>query len=433
MSKLCIGTFLTILYKMKASGCKQKDLVGTIMHSRFPQFNEEDNSQISHIIHGDINPPNEVRQNVNWLTDKDCEELVDYFKTDVVSLLNPNKFQTIRAALIKVILEDESIEEDTIINRFTKKTKEFIGEDDSPLEVFLTGIFLYVLQFTDNNETRKYVNEIDKDFFDNLNINKNNKKYITSSNKMPEGDMKKAKEFCIKYENEIEMLPLCQIAVNIAPLHKFVREMYNEYNMCDEATQNLILKLKKQRKMEFKDPHWMECSLKKYCEMLKEYNLSNNDYFYEGAKYFHRAFERYSKENIEDNNPYVFNRVSETNSYKNNNLSLKTSIGYYISDYMWIKNKYPNDSLIPPLDYMWGFLGLGYVPENEVTFWMCRFVISSCEYFIPAMEDINEENEYDEKDLQDADLGSFEHLLNTQEDMYLCALFELYKLYCINN
>ena len=429
MSKLCMGTYLMILYKMRASGCKQKELVGTIMHSRYPQFNEEDNSQMSHIIHGDFNPPNEVRQNVNWLTDEDYAELEDFFKTDVVSLLNPNKFKNIRMALTKVILEDESIEDDTVVNIINKTTKENLPEDNSSLERFLAGIFLYVLQFTDNIETRAYVDEINKEFFDNLNTVREKKERSIPSSNLAKGDMQKAKEFCIKYESEIELLPLCQIAVSIDPLHLFVRDMYNAFNMCDEETQNLILSLKKQRKLEFEDPDWKYHALGKYCEKLKEYKFSKGEYFYEGGKYFHRAYDRYSDYHIDNNDPHIFKRLCESKIVKAIAPNLKSSIGFYINDYMWMKENQPRKRPKPPLDYMWDTLGLKGAPEPDVTFWMCRFIIDSCGYFVPVKDYSAERYEYYEMDLQNVGIGDSEYLLNTQEDMYLYALLELYKFY----
>ena len=429
MSKLCMGTYLMVLYKMRASGCKQKELIGSIMHSRYSQFNEEDNSQMSHIIHGEINPPNEVRQNINWMTDEDYVELEDYFKTDVVSLLNPNRFQVIRLALTKIILEDESIEEDTVVNVISKTTKGELQEYHSSLERFLAGIFLYVLQFTDNTKSRKYVEQINKEFFDNLNVVKSKKSRSVLSNSHAQGDLQKAKEFCIKYEEEIELLPLCQIAVNIDPLHKFVREMYNAFNLCDEGTQALILELKKQRKLEFDDDDWRYSALEEYREKLKEYKLSKGEFFYDGGKYFHRAYDRYADYHIENNDPYVFKRLCESKMVKAIVPDLKSSIGFYINDYFWMRDNQPRKRPKPPLDYMWDFLGLRGAPESDVTFWMCRFIIDTCGYFVPTVNYSAEGYEYDEMDLQNVGLGDSEGLLNTLEDMYLYALLELYKFY----
>lgn len=427
MSKLCMGTYLMILYKMKASGCKQKELVGSIMHSRDPQFNEEDNSQISHIIHGDINPPNEVRQNVNWLTDEAHLELVDYFKTDVISLLNPNKYQIIRLALIEIIFEDESIEEDTVVNIISKTKKADLQEDNSPLERFLAGIFLYVLQFTDNTGTRKYVDEINNEFFKNLHTIKVKKNRPVLNNKYLEGDMQKAKEFCRKHEKEIELLPLCQIAVSIDPLHMFVREMYNAFNMCDEETQNLIIALCKQRKLVFDNPDWICCAFEKYREKLKEYKLTKEEYFYDNETYFFLAYNRYSEYRIDDINPYIFKRLFEAKNAKAIAPKFKSSIGFYIDDYLWIKVHYPRKRPKPPLDYMWDVLDLSVAPEEDIAFWMCRFIIDSCGCFVPGVD--CSAKIYDEVNLQNVSLGDSEHLLNTMEDMYLYALLELYKFF----
>ncbi len=432
MSRLCIGTYLTVLYKMRAKGCNQKELVGSVMHSRSGNFNEEDNSLISHIKHGDVNPPPDVRQNVNWLGEKDFEDIVDYFKTDIVTLLDPNKTRLVTQGIAYLILNDESINDDTIVNPILKTQKKDILNNLSPIADFLAGVFLYVLQYTDNTNTRAYVDEIDDDFFINMELRapRNSYKKTSVSREINED----AKRFCLKYEEEIELLPLCQIATAIDPLHNFVREMYNDYNLCDKETRSAILQLKKQPELDLSSSDWIQNALTEYEKLLYEKKLCKRDFLYEGAKYFRRSYERYSAFEIKDNNPRVFKRLIDFQmGDKSLSKSLSKSpstIGYYISDYLWLKTNEPRKRPQPPMDYMWKYFGLYSAPEEFVTFWMCRFIIDSCEALEePIKLDPTKNLEHGEEDFESASLGDSEYILNTQEDMYLYALLKLHRLH----
>ena len=44
-----------------------------------------------------------------------------------------------------------------------------------------------------------------------------------------EETLMEAQKFCLKYEEEMALLPLCQIAYNVDPFHKDVRKMYIDY------------------------------------------------------------------------------------------------------------------------------------------------------------------------------------------------------------
>lgn len=69
---------------------------------------------------------------------------------------------------------------------------------------------------------------------------------------------------------------------------------------------------------------------------------------------------------------------------------------------------------------MWNYCEDGNVEEYKVTYWVCMSMISAS----PFLSDKIVKNE-----VCYIDLGDSERLISTQEDMYLYALLELYKLY----
>lgn len=68
---------------------------------------------------------------------------------------------------------------------------------------------------------------------------------------------RQAQAFCIEYEEELELIPLCQIAAFLNPMHKYVREMYTDYCKCSVEVKKKILELKNIIVMEFFDKNWI--------------------------------------------------------------------------------------------------------------------------------------------------------------------------------
>ena len=63
--------------------------------------------------------------------------------------------------------------------------------------------------------------------------------------------------------------------------------------------------------------------------------------------------------------------------------------------------------------------------EYDVTFWVSMMIITTCKYLYDRVIDLSKPYE---EDITDISLGDSECLIETQEDMYLYALLELYKL-----
>jgi hypothetical protein len=232
-----------------------------------------------------------------------------------------------------------------------------------------------------------------------------------------------AQAFCIEYEEYIELLPLCQIASSVNQFHKYVRQMYTDYCKCSTAVRIKILEINDCRILDFPDKDWIEKCVCLFDKVIHERKLCTVSFLYDGAKYFHRAFERYADYPVECD-PWIFKRLIKFESPLLRT-ELKCNLYRYIADYFELLKDNPEIDNVPPLDAMWAYCRDENIPESEVTYWVCMSMIAAC----PQLGD---ESTYD-NDLFYVDLGDSEGLINTQEDMYLYALLELYKMYYITN
>lgn len=178
---------------------------------------------------------------------------------------------------------------------------------------------------------------------------------------------KDAKAFCIEYSDYDELLPLCEIAAKIHPLEKNHRKMYNDFKLLDSKQQSEVFKLKEREFIKF-DPNKIETLLKRYKEDLDKYNLSTRDFLYDGAKYFHRAFERYKDRLLADYNDRIYKQ-----HLKVFNSDMYVEIGSYIVDY-W---ENPQKNMLPPMDFMWEECNLGSCDEDEMVFYVNNFIMWS--------------------------------------------------------
>ncbi len=248
----------------------------------------------------------------------------------------------------------------------------------------------------------------------------NSQESITAENEIV---FQQAQAFCIEYEEYIEFLPLCQIASSVNQFHKYVRQMYTDYCKCSIAVRTKILEINDCRILDFSDKAWIDKSVSLFDKVIHERKLCTVNYLYDGAKYFHRAFERYAGYHVEFD-PWIFNPLIK---FENPifGTELKCNLYRCIADYLELLKDNPEYDDVPPLDAIWAYCRDGNTPEPDVTYWVCMSIIASCSQLV--------DQSIDDNDLYYVDLGDSEHLINTQEDMYLYALLELYKLYYRSN
>lgn len=227
-----------------------------------------------------------------------------------------------------------------------------------------------------------------------------------------------ARVFLIDNEDEIEYLPLSVIAKSLNLKRKHHRAITTKFLRCSEEVQKEILKQVSFQPIEVSKEQ-VSTVLKLLRDDIKTYCFGR-DVLYDGAKYFHRAMERYSDKEIETVNPYIFEDIKRTHFYQGDSLKLLKDTSYngtlygYMYDYIHSADLGKSKWLLqPPIDMVLSQCDLAGCPEEIMTFWMMRIVIDCCRVFAESEEDF----------IFDEDL------IETQEDMYYYAVMVLYNTY----
>ena len=227
-----------------------------------------------------------------------------------------------------------------------------------------------------------------------------------------------ARVFLIDNEDEIEYLPLSAIAKSLKFKRKHHRAITTKFLRCSEEVQKEILKQANFQPIEVSKEQ-VSAALKRLKDDIKACGFGR-DTLYDGAKYFHRAMERYSDEKIETVNPYIFEDIRRTHFYQGDSLRLLKDTSYngtlygYMYDYLHSADLGKSKWLLqPPIDMVWSQCDLAGCPEEIMTFWTMRVVIDCCRVFAESEEDFV----FDED------------LIETQEDMYYYAVMALYSTY----
>lgn len=231
-----------------------------------------------------------------------------------------------------------------------------------------------------------------------------------------------AKIFLIDNDEEIEYLPFAEIAKNLNLKRKHSRNVITRYLRCSEQLQQEILAQAKVPELKISMTK-IQTALELLQADLEKYNFGRN-ILYDGAKYLHRAFERWSAVPIENVNPIIFEDLRKSEWFDENpRVSLQltndvTSLYSYMWDYLHPEEFGIKQATIePPIDMVFRKCNLGVCEESEMTFWTMRIIIDACHIF----KDSQSENVLDES------------LIKTQEDMYYYTLNELYNAYIVRD
>ena len=200
------------------------------------------------------------------------------------------------------------------------------------------------------------------------------------------------RDFLIDNEDEIECLPLSAIAKSLNLKRKHHRAITTKFLRCSEEVQKEILKQANFQLIEVSKEQ-VSAALKRLKDDIKACGFGQ-DTLYDGAKYFHRAMERYSDEKIETVNPYIFEDIRRTHFYQGDSLRLLKDTSYngtlygYMYDYLHSADLGKSKCLLqPPIDMVWLQCDLAGCPEEIMTFWTMRIVIDCCRVFAKSEED----------------------------------------------
>ena len=222
----------------------------------------------------------------------------------------------------------------------------------------------------------------------------------------------------IDNDEEIEYLPLAEIASKLKLKRKHCRNLITRYLRCNEQQQQEILR-------QANIPN-IQVSMMEAQHALEALQIDLNNYhfgrniLYDGAKYLHHAFERWTDIPVDDVNPYIFENLKESEWHgKQSEIvwrfsNCNTALSSYMWDYLHAEELgIDKDKIAPPIDMVFQQCNLGTCDESIMTFWTMRIIIDAC-YTIkePQYEDI-----FDEA------------LIQTQEDMYYYTLAVLCQAY----
>lgn len=225
-----------------------------------------------------------------------------------------------------------------------------------------------------------------------------------------------AKVFLIDNDDEVEYLPLAEIAAKLNLKRKHCRLITTRFLRCSEAQQREVLHQANIADIQV-STEAVFAALESLQSDLDKYEFGRS-ILYDGAKYLHRAFERWSEVEVNDINPYIFENI-ESREWHDTQLEIPWYVTRHsatLSNYMWsymYAEKQNRQKITPPVDMVFQQCNLGTCDEQTMTFWTMRIIIDACHTF---------------SDSSCCD-GFDESLIQTQEDMYYYTLAMLCTAY----
>ena len=438
----CIGCIISAVDECKVLGFTQAKIVETFLKSIDEKCREIDNETASNLARGVKNPSGYVMDALTTITPDEYEKLTVYFRDKIVPLIKENERNLVRDALIILIQEAAEINDDTVVEVISGIRKSELPEYEGDLAAFIAGLFLYALKNTKNNVKGKAKSTV-KEYLEKARngakpIKKTNvpikeeteeKQDRVIANKqsrevelMEERIERDAIAFCMKYEEEKEFIPLCQVAFITNPTKKHAREMYNEFCLCTASTRKRILEKNEIEILDVSGNDWWYKYLGMFEKDYDKYKLGDQRYLYAFGQYFHRLLD-YGDEPIERFLQHVIPPKVITPSMKafpNYN----HDIIYFIDEYIYYSRfEEHKEKLEPPMNFLWREFRLSdpaACSEFMLASVLALFIIGTC-LKIPL------------QDVSDKDFFAFSapgvHELETAEDLFYDTILMLYENY----
>lgn len=414
MSRFCLGTFFTAIKRCVDQGFVQgRDFREVFATMTFDYDPAPD--MIVHIVGGRKNPSRDFIEVIDNYDQGEYVKLCSCMSS-VTEHIDPNKIGLLERLIKKIVVEDETISDDTIVDLINGTTKKDLPGNYSDLSSFLTGLFIYAVKYSDNKDKSAYVKEIDEHYVAKIlaEISDTHKTPKEADDQLTELEELMASNFVVSHEKEKELIPLCHIAYLYHTQHCLYRPMYTEYVLSPLRIRKHILKLSGSLQIAKIESLHIDEALSKLLEDLEKYELSSERYIYLFNQYIFRTFKCYSNCDIKQYDMYSFPRLCRTDKVSSKSGSF-SSLDTYINEYLWLRDKGEKDDIPCPLDYLYNEKELDSCSEEELTFWLCRFVIDACINLIC----------YDQPTVHDID----DQYAETQEDLYYCALYWLERFY----
>lgn len=433
----CIGCIISTVYECRINGITQAKVVTAFLRSIDKECRELMDEEASHIARGTKNTSIYVKDALAELKPDDYGEVAEYFRNNILGLIKENDRNTVRDALVMMIQDDPTINDDTVVDIISEIKKKDLSSHVEDLSKFLAGIFLYALKNTKNNVgggAKKYVREyLGKVKEGRIHIKNNvmeqsDEATITDREKcisrevelMEERILQEATAFCMKYEQYKDFIPLCQIACVTNPTSQHAREMYTDYCLCTLSTQKKILEMNGVEKYTFSGEYWwgkyLACMERDY----EKYALGDERYQYMFGQYFPLLLQEYREKSITDCLERFFLVKVET-SMTRAVPNYRHDVIQMIDEYMYYSNiEQYKDVLEPPMDYMCTELNLRSCEERKLAAFLALFIIGVC-HAVP-IEECGKKKAF-------AYSGPTIDSVETAEDLFYLTILTLYETY----
>lgn len=180
MKRFCFGSFAKVLNfcKPRKTSPTQKVLVGTMLMSVDETCDLRDNDNAVSLLlsckndlpnggvdTGGYEGSNRLGNVISKAQAADKHTVAQYFKKNIVPLLDPNKTKLAVLAIRELIRDDETIDEETIVDLVGYTTKKaLLTRNEFNLASFLAGVFLYVVISVNNKCGKLSISKVNEDF-----------------------------------------------------------------------------------------------------------------------------------------------------------------------------------------------------------------------------------------------------------------------------
>lgn len=224
----------------------------------------------------------------------------------------------------------------------------------------------------------------------------------------------KAQSFLTEFEDEQDYLILSYCARELQLKRNHHRKITTRFLTLEPEVQQAVLNMVNISNIKCNVDeihHVLECFRKKFNQLD-----IGNDFLYDGSKYFHRAFSRYSNHVIDNVNPYIFTsilaEIRKTKGISNiffNRDSNDTFYGYLCEYFRVDESGLKKADFRKPIEELEMVTNLRTCSEDIMTFWIMRMIVDVCHYIDSSSFDLFDEN-----------------LIETNEDMYYYTLITLF-------
>lgn len=237
----------------------------------------------------------------------------------------------------------------------------------------------------------------------------------------------RAHKFLIDNGEERDYLPWCVFSANLHRHEKHTRKIYTNFCRCSPELQNEILRIAQFNIRTIDNTDWVSKAIEALQKDIKKYELTEQDFLCDYAKYLHITFIKH-REAIWEDTPRIFEPINTSKQFANicftdGKLTIDAYIYEYIYHYLG-KSGFCIGKPAPPFDYVWKSTNLYDADEETICRWVLDLIL-----FTTVIIYNRKSNKYYSDTLPE-NAGA---QAKTFEDRYLETLYSLYYVYINSN